>query len=111
MTSGKEDNRGDRSSRDKCLPDTVGRKADRRLKARQRRDRSVWFGIGMFGMVGWTIALTTLLGLLLGLWMDRTWPGRYSWTLTMFIVGLISGCMNAWYWIRRESRLEDDEEE
>ncbi len=92
------------------LPGTVGKKADRRVRARRTRDRNVWFGVGMFGMVGWTIAITTLLGIFAGIWVDRTWPGPYSWTLTLFFVGLIIGCMNAWYWVNKESRLDDDDD-
>ncbi len=93
------------------LPGTVGKKARRRIKAQQTRDQSVWFGLGMFGMVGWTIAITTLLGVGLGIWIDRTWPGPYSWTLTLLFIGLIMGCFNAWYWVNRESRSGEDEDQ
>ncbi len=93
------------------LPGEVGKKAYRRIKARRTRDRSVWFGLGMFGMVGWTVAITTVIGVALGVWIDRTWPGPYSWTLTLLFIGLIVGCLNAWYWVNRESRLDDDDDE
>lgn len=99
----------EKKSREERLPDEVGRKAYRRVKARRTRDRSVWFGIGLFGMVGWTIAITTLIGVALGVWIDRTWPSSYSWTLTLLFIGLIIGCMNAWYWVNKESSSEDDE--
>jgi ATP synthase protein I len=102
-----EQKRRGNGSRDGGLPARVGRKAERRIKARQSGPRSVWFGMGMFGMVGWTVAVSTLLGVALGVWIDRTWPGRYSWTLTLLFAGLLAGLMNAWYWIRKESR--DDE--
>jgi ATP synthase protein I len=58
------------------------------------------FGLGMIGMVGWSVAIPTLLGVAAGMWMDRTWPGPHSWTLTMLFVGVILGCLNAWYWVR-----------
>jgi len=57
----------------------------------------------MFGLVGWSVALPTLLGILIGSWIDMLLPGRVSWTLTMLILGLFVGCANAWYWIQRES--------
>ncbi|OPL12507.1 MAG: hypothetical protein AVO34_07220 [Firmicutes bacterium ML8_F2] len=88
----------------------MGKKATRRLKARRAGDRGIWFGVGMFGMVGWTIAITTIIGVVIGLWIDRTWPGQYSWTMTLLIIGLIVGCINAWYWVNKESRFEDDDE-
>ncbi len=90
------------------LPHTVGRKASRRIKARRTRDEGVWFGLGMFGMVGWTIAVTTVIGITLGIWIDRNWPGPYSWTLTLLFIGLIIGCINAWYWVSKESRLDEE---
>ncbi len=89
------------------LPGTVGKKAARRLKARREGDRGVWFGLGLFGMVGWTVAIPTLIGVALGVWIDRNWPSSYSWTLMLLFIGLIIGCLNAWYWINRESRLDD----
>ncbi|MEW5783971.1 MAG: AtpZ/AtpI family protein [Bacillota bacterium] len=89
----------------KDLPATVGHKAVRRLRARRTRDRAVWFGMGMFGLVGWTVAIYTILGIILGTWLDRRWPGSgYSWTLTALIAGLIAGILNAWYWVKKESR-------
>ncbi|MFU8794856.1 MAG: AtpZ/AtpI family protein [Dethiobacteria bacterium] len=101
----------DKDKKDRNLPGTVGRKASRRLKARRNRDRGVWFGLGLFGMVGWTIAITTLIGVVIGVWIDRTWPSSYSWTLMMLFIGLIIGCINAWYWINKESRFDDDNDE
>lgn len=99
----------DKDKESKTLPAAVGRKASRRLKARREGDQGVWFGLGLFGMVGWTIAITTLIGVAIGVWMDRTWPSTYSWTLTMLFIGLIIGCMNAWYWVNKESRHDEDD--
>jgi len=99
---------GKKDKQEKDLPGTVGKKASRRIKARRDRDRSVWFGLGMFGMVGWTIAITTVIGVALGMWIDRTWPGPYSWTLTLLLIGLMIGILNAWYWVSKESRPDDD---
>ncbi|MDY6826846.1 MAG: AtpZ/AtpI family protein [Bacillota bacterium] len=107
----KKKNDGDNGSKENELSHAVGKKATRRLKARRAGDRGIWFGMGMFGMVGWTIAITTIIGLVIGLWIDRTWPGQYSWTLTLLIIGLIVGCINAWYWVNKESHLGDDYEE
>ena len=97
--------------KDQSLPGEVGRKAVRRIRARRTRDRNIWFGVGMFGVVGWTVAMTTVIGLVIGIWIDRTWPSSYSWTLTFLFIGLIVGCMNAWYWVSKESRLDNDNEE
>ena len=103
-----EDEKGNGESR---LPEAVGDKAARRIKARRTRDRSVWFGMGMFGLVGWTVAIYTVLGILLGTWLDRRWPLGFSWTLTLLLLGLIAGVLNAWHWINKESRAGEEEED
>ena len=80
----------------------VGKKEQRKIEARSQRDRSIWFGLGMFGLVGWSIALPTLIAIAVGIWIDRTWQPPYSCTLMSVFVGVVAGCLIAWYWVRRE---------
>ena len=82
----------------------VEARASRKLKARQQTRRSIWFGLGTFGMVGWSVAVPTLIGVAIGWWIDRNYPSRYSCTLMGLAVGLALGCLMAWQWIQRESR-------
>ncbi len=82
----------------------IGRKEERRIKARAERLRSLWFGLGMFGLVGWAVTVPTLIGVAVGLWIDRSWPGPRVWTLTGLLIGVLLGCLNAWYWLKREGR-------
>ena len=82
----------------------VGQKESRKLKARREKARSLWFGMGMFGLVGWSVAIPTLAGIALGVWVDTRWPGSYSWTLMLLVIGVGLGCLNAWFWLKRESR-------
>ncbi len=88
------------------LGDEVGRRAKRKQRYRQQSKRTAWFGLGMFGLVGWSVAIPTLLGIVLGLWLDERWPGQHSWTLTLLFIGVALGCLNAWYWIKQENRRE-----
>lgn len=85
----------------------VERSARRKLRARRQARHPAWFGLGMFGLVGWSVAVPSLAGVALGLWLDERWPGRVSWTLTLLLVGVALGCMNAWYWVHQE---RDDHE-
>ena len=82
----------------------VGEKAQRKLKALHNDKRSVWFGIGMFGMVGWSVAVPTLLGAASGMWLDKKYPETFSWTLSFLILGLFAGCLIAWHWITKEHK-------
>lgn len=86
--------------------ETVEKKARRRLQARREADHGVWFGFGLFGLVGWTVAIPTVAGLALGAWIDSMYPGRYSWTIMGLLAGAIVGCVGAWRWVKQESRNE-----
>ena len=88
------------------LIEKIGDKENRKMKARQEKDRGVWFGLGMFGLVGWSVAIPTVIGIAVGIWIDAKWPSSYSWTLMFLIIGVVIGCLNAWYWVRRESRRD-----
>jgi ATP synthase protein I len=93
------------------LSQEVGAKAARKLRARRHRARNVWFGLGMMGLIGWSVAIPTLLGAVLGIWLDGHHPGNYSWTLALLVIGLIIGCLNAWHWVTKEDKAMRDEQE
>lgn len=88
----------------------VGAKAVRKLKAR-RSTQGVWFGLGMMGLIGWSVVVPTLLGAALGVWLDQKYPGGRSWTLALLVAGLALGCINAWLWVAREVKSMHDEEQ
>lgn len=92
------------------LAETVERKADRKVRARRERRHGVWFGLGMFGLIGWAVAVPTLAGTALGLWIDSRWPGETSWTLAGIAAGVALGCLNAWWWVRRHAPEREDRE-
>lgn len=81
----------------------VGSKERRRMRARRMESRSMWFGLGMFGVIGWSIAVPMMVGISIGLWIDSQVETQRSWTLMLMVAGLAIGCLNAWTWIRRES--------
>jgi ATP synthase protein I len=88
----------------------VGSRERRKVRVRGSRDRTLWHGLGTAGIIGWSIAVPTVLGALLGLWIDRRWPGELSWTLALLLAGVSLGCLSAWYWVRMESRMIEREE-
>ncbi len=83
--------------------DEVARKEKRKLKALHDKT-GVWFGLGMMGMIGWSVAVPSLLGAALGLWLDKRHPQSFSWTLSLLMVGIITGCIIAWYWVDKEDK-------
>ena len=96
---------------DRRFQQEVSRKEVRKLRARHRSMRTVWYGFGMFGMVGWSVAVPTLIGLAVGIWLDRRVERPYSFTLMGLVAGVAAGCYLAWYWISRESALARAEDE
>ena len=89
----------------------VGAKAARKLKARRNSKPGIWFGLGMMGLIGWSVAIPTLLGAALGLWLDKRYPGGRSWTLALLVAGLAIGCLNAWHWVAKEDKAMRNEAE
>ena len=90
----------------------VGAQAARKLKARRHTPKSVWFGLGMSGLVGWSVTVPTLVGAAIGIWADRRYPSHYSWTLMLLLTGLIIGCLNAWLWVQSEYKeMQEDSDE
>jgi ATP synthase protein I len=89
----------------------VGAKAARKLKARRKSVPGIWFGLGMMGLIGWSVAIPTLLGAALGIWLDNHHPGSHSWTLLLLLIGLGLGCLNAWHWVVKEEKAMQEEQE
>jgi len=89
----------------------IGAKSNRKLKARRDPTHGVWFGLGMMGLVGWSVAIPTLLGAALGIWLDKHYPGSRSWTLALLVAGLTIGCLNAWFWVAKEDKAMRDDPE
>jgi ATP synthase protein I len=88
----------------------IGLKAERKLRARKRQDQTVWFGLGMTGLIGWSVITPTLLGAGLGIWLDKHHPISHSWTLPLLMAGLIIGCLNAWHWVSKEEQAMREED-
>ncbi len=88
----------------------IGLKATRKLKARRNPSPGVWFGLGMMGLIGWSVVVPTLLGAALGIWLDKHHPGNHPWTLALLVAGLTLGSLNAWRWVANEEKTIRDEE-
>jgi ATP synthase protein I len=65
----------------------------------------------MFGVIGWSVVVPTLIGIFVGVWIDRNWPSQFSWTLMLMLGGLVMGCLNAWKWIQTESAINKSTKE
>jgi len=101
----------DSRSEDKKFIREVNVRERRKIRAREKKADEFWFGLGTFGMVGWSVAIPTVLGIFLGIWIDLQYPGPISWTISLLVIGLCLGCLNAWFWLNRQRRIINQERE
>jgi ATP synthase protein I len=98
-------------SEDSEFSRAVAAKVARKLRAQLNSNQGVWFGLGMMGLVGWSVAIPALAGTAFGIWLDSHHPGNHSWTLALLIAGLVLGCFNAWHWVDKENKeMREDQE-
>lgn len=87
----------------------VGKQSARKIRSKENSD-SAWFGLGMMGLIGWSIITPTLLGAALGNWLDKSHPQHRSWTLGLMVAGLCIGCLNAWHWMSKQHQDMKDQQ-
>ncbi|HZG40660.1 MAG TPA: AtpZ/AtpI family protein [Nodosilinea sp.] len=62
------------------------------------------------GRIALSVLAAPLGGYLLGLLIERRWPGEISWALSLFLFGLVVGVIYLWLWMKQPgaNRLRDD---
>ena len=80
----------------------VRRQRELMEKGREEKGQSFWRYVGLIGVVGWSVVVPMVLGVLLGLLLDRKLGTGFRWTLGLLLFGLCIGCVNAWRMITKE---------
>ncbi|SFC24788.1 ATP synthase protein I [Alkalibacterium subtropicum] len=93
-----------KESTEEELLKSVKSDADKKMKA-QDEGSEIMFGLNLFGIVGWSISIPTLLGTALGIYLDRRFTHSFSWTITLLFLGVIIGSLNAWRWIKEKTEM------
>lgn len=91
-------------SKDKPFLQKVEQKERRKIRAKKSSSISIWEHIGTFGLIGWSITFPALLGTGIGWLIDRKTTGSHHYTVSLLVLGLFIGCMQAWYWVSKEYR-------
>jgi len=81
------------------LMDKISSDVEKKIEAR-KKGKEIMFGLGIFGIVGFSIAIPTLMGILLGTYLDKRTDSSISFTITFLFLGLLVGCVNAWRWVK-----------
>lgn len=86
---------------DKSVED-IARQARRMKASRDHPAPSPLRGLGTFGMIGWSVAVPTVGGAFLGLWLDRVAAQSFSWTIALILGGVVVGIFIAASWVMKE---------
>jgi ATP synthase protein I len=89
---------------DEIIKNKIRKKEIRKIRARKRRQNSIWFGLGMIGTLGWMVVLPIVLGIVIGIWLDELTNSQLPWTLILLLSGVFIGCFNAVRWIMQEQK-------
>jgi ATP synthase protein I len=46
----------------------------------------------------------TVLGIALGVFLDKRFPQNFSWTITLLFAGVIIGALITWHWLSEKSK-------
>lgn len=79
--------------------DAIRRRAQRMDESRKAPKYSPLSGLGVFGVVGWSVAIPTVAGAFLGMWLNRVAPQNFSWPIALILGGVVVGGLVAWSWI------------
>ncbi len=90
------------SSKNDRSAEDIRRSAERMKRARSEPGVSPLRGLSAFGIIGWSIAVPTVGGAFLGLWLDRVAPQNFSWPIALILGGVVVGGIIAWNWIDKE---------
>ena len=64
------------------LQDRIEDRERRKLKSQKQGKPNVWQGFGVFGLIGWSIALPLVSLTLVGIWLDERYDHEFSFTLS-----------------------------
>lgn len=95
--------KNDRSAED------IRRSAERLQRSRRTPGSSPLRGLGVFGMVGWSIAVPTVGGAFLGLWLNKVAPQSFSWPIALILGGTVVGGIIAWTWVSKETQSQNEQ--
>jgi ATP synthase protein I len=87
-------------------------RAARQANSRERRGRdepepSLGSRLGQIGILGWSIVIPTLLGLVIGHWLDRHFGTGVFFSAPLLMIGAAFGLWSAWKWMHRQTRSKD----
>jgi ATP synthase protein I len=75
---------------------------ERSERWKREGERPLWQNMSMIGALGWLIITPTLIGVLLGRWLDGYFKSGIFWSGALIFLGVSFGCYLAWQRIKKE---------
>jgi ATP synthase protein I len=88
--------------RDEGMETAVQLRRKREELWRRSGERSLWQNVSMIGALGWLIVTPTLLGVLIGRWLDVRFGTGIFWSGALIMLGAAFGGYLAWQRIEKE---------
>ncbi len=86
---------------DDPLVKAAKRGAERDERGREMEEPSVGRSLAQIGVLGWMIVTPTVIGLLVGRWLDHILDSDMFWTASLLVAGFALGGWSAWKWMQR----------
>ena len=91
-----------RAEPDEKMQEAARRAAKRAEAARNEREPSFAARLGQIGVLGWAIVTPTLVGLLIGHFVDRAFGTGIFFSAPLVMLGAAAGLWTAWRWMHRQ---------
>jgi len=86
----------------KKMQRAVRLREERSERWKKHGERSLWQNLSMIGALGWLIVTPTLLGVLLGRWLDGMFGTGIYFSGALIFLGITFGCYLAWQRVSKE---------
>lgn len=83
------------------LAEAARRAAERQKRGQENPEPSLGARLGQMGILGWTIVVPTLLGLVVGRWLDTQFSTGIMFATALLMLGAAFGLWSAWRWMHR----------
>lgn len=84
------------------LSRAVRQREERRRLWEEEGERPLWRNLSMVGALGWLVVTPTLVGIVLGRWLDELFDSGVLFTAALIFVGVMIGGYLAWHRISSE---------
>ncbi len=85
-----------REGDDRNLGNAVARRSQRRRRWEREGERPLARNLAMIGSLGWLIVIPTLIGVLIGRWLDHAFDTGITFAAALLFVGAAIGFWLAW---------------